>query len=483
VHRNLGVHITFVRCVCAARLPLARCIRTDAHTHSSTNLDSWTWTQLRLMKVGGNGAATDFFARHSGGASLLAPGTEGATKYNSSAARAYREELARRAAADANGAPTSSRVLFPGMQGLESAPKAAEKKADEEDFFDDWDTPAKPAATPKAAAAAKPALPGIGMRPAPAAAAPKPAAAAPAPAPAPAAPAAPVTSSSLRPAAARGASGSSAGSALGAVRAKPKAALGATKLGASKLGGVRRGAAAPVLDYEAAERAAAEKEAEAARLEAAARAGAEKDLAEKMARAAIAAAGAAEEKAKANVAAGAANKQASAEGGKVELQPKEVRLGGENERLGMGFGRIGVSAERVRERAEAERKAKYAAGESSCGRGPECSVRRHAARGRKGCAVSASRSSMCIAAKLRSIEGRPAHVLTRRVGACAARHRLASTCLRTATVSDFCRRSSSKRLAPSMLACSVRAMPVPHELCLLRLVVPLRLCRPRRRLL
>ncbi|KAJ5474470.1 Arf GTPase activating protein [Penicillium sp. IBT 31633x] len=81
-HRNLGVHISFVR---------------------STNLDQWQWEQLRVMKVGGNESATKYFQSHGGSAALASKDTK--IKYTCNAAVKYKEELKKRAALDAQQYP------------------------------------------------------------------------------------------------------------------------------------------------------------------------------------------------------------------------------------------------------------------------------------------------------------------------------------------------------------------------------------------
>jgi hypothetical protein len=59
----------------------------------------WQWDQLRLMKVGGNESATKFFQQNGGSAALNSKDPK--TKYHSSAATKYKEELKKRAARDA----------------------------------------------------------------------------------------------------------------------------------------------------------------------------------------------------------------------------------------------------------------------------------------------------------------------------------------------------------------------------------------------
>ncbi|CAG8533503.1 2589_t:CDS:2 [Acaulospora colombiana] len=81
-HRNLGVHISFVR---------------------SIALDSWTWDQLRIMKVGGNAAALDYFSKHAGSVSLNNKDIK--SKYTSRVALKYKDELIKRANEDANRNP------------------------------------------------------------------------------------------------------------------------------------------------------------------------------------------------------------------------------------------------------------------------------------------------------------------------------------------------------------------------------------------
>ncbi|XP_073130441.1 probable ADP-ribosylation factor GTPase-activating protein AGD8 [Henckelia pumila] len=84
VHRSLGVHISFVR---------------------STNLDSWTPEQLKLMCFGGNTRAQVFFNQHG-----WSDGGKVDAKYTSKAAELYRQLLAKEVAksnAEEAGLPTS----------------------------------------------------------------------------------------------------------------------------------------------------------------------------------------------------------------------------------------------------------------------------------------------------------------------------------------------------------------------------------------
>ncbi|KAK4109582.1 ArfGap-domain-containing protein [Canariomyces notabilis] len=137
-HRNLGVHISFVR---------------------STNLDQWQWDQLRVMKVGGNESATKFFQSNGGSAALNSKDPK--TKYTSAAATKYKEELKKRAARDAKEYPEEV-VITEGGEAAEGGDTPAEE---EDDFFSSWSRPAVKKLSPPISRTATP--PVVGRTPSP----------------------------------------------------------------------------------------------------------------------------------------------------------------------------------------------------------------------------------------------------------------------------------------------------------------------------
>ncbi|KAK3687335.1 hypothetical protein B0T22DRAFT_456995 [Podospora appendiculata] len=137
-HRNLGVHISFVR---------------------STNLDQWQWDQLRVMKVGGNESATKFFQQNGGSAALNSKDPK--TKYQSATATKYKDELKKRAARDAKEYPTEV-VITDGADAADSSTPAGDA---EDDFFSSWDKPAIKKPTPPISRTGTP--PVVGRTPSP----------------------------------------------------------------------------------------------------------------------------------------------------------------------------------------------------------------------------------------------------------------------------------------------------------------------------
>lgn len=72
VHRNMGVHITFVK---------------------SSTLDKWTINNLRRFKLGGNHKARDFFLKNNGKQLLNTANIDAKTKYTSPVAKKYKLHL------------------------------------------------------------------------------------------------------------------------------------------------------------------------------------------------------------------------------------------------------------------------------------------------------------------------------------------------------------------------------------------------------
>ncbi|KAH9897214.1 GTPase-activating protein ZNF289 [Xylariomycetidae sp. FL2044] len=138
-HRNLGVHISFVR---------------------STNLDQWQWDQLRVMKVGGNESATKYFRSNGGSSALVSKDPK--TKYQSSAATKYKEELKKRAARDAIEYPEEVVITDVAADAQGSSTPAGEPS---DDFFSSWDKPSIKKPTPPVSRTGTP--PVVGRTPSP----------------------------------------------------------------------------------------------------------------------------------------------------------------------------------------------------------------------------------------------------------------------------------------------------------------------------
>ncbi|KAH8553525.1 hypothetical protein BGW37DRAFT_485997 [Umbelopsis sp. PMI_123] len=129
-HRNMGVHISFVR---------------------STVLDTWTWDQLRTMKVGGNQAAREYFSAHAGSSATK----DARTKYSSPAGTKYKELLAQRAKEDAatqpslldleiEEKPTTPASSAPLSPAVSATSTTSDVQKENDDFFTNFEKP-KPA--------------------------------------------------------------------------------------------------------------------------------------------------------------------------------------------------------------------------------------------------------------------------------------------------------------------------------------------------
>mmetsp|Transcript_26348 Transcript_26348/g.52941 ORF Transcript_26348/g.52941 Transcript_26348/m.52941 type:complete len:402 (+) Transcript_26348:174-1379(+) len=108
-HRNMGVHVTFVR---------------------SVDLDEWTQRQIDAMRIGGNENAKKFFRKH--GLTDFHSKTE--KKYTSKAAAAYRAELAKLVEAEAakRGEGTAAVGGVVGANVLDNADAAMKNESDAE---------------------------------------------------------------------------------------------------------------------------------------------------------------------------------------------------------------------------------------------------------------------------------------------------------------------------------------------------------------
>lgn len=117
VHRNLGVHISFVK---------------------SLNLDQWQRIQLRHFKFGGNQVAKEFFQKN-GGSQFVTGKADPTTKYTSPVAKKYKDNLKKIAQKDALKHPDV--VTLEDTSDSFSMLDGSSSSASTDDFFSNWSKP------------------------------------------------------------------------------------------------------------------------------------------------------------------------------------------------------------------------------------------------------------------------------------------------------------------------------------------------------
>ncbi|CAB4252145.1 similar to Saccharomyces cerevisiae YER122C GLO3 ADP-ribosylation factor GTPase activating protein (ARF GAP), involved in ER-Golgi transport [Maudiozyma barnettii] len=127
VHRNLGVHITFVK---------------------SSTLDKWTINNLRRFKLGGNHKAKDFFMKNNGKQYLDTSSVDAHAKYTSNVAKRYKAYLDEKAQKDADLYPSELSLndmddtindSTSEVSSLNGNNSSNENSVD--DFFSNWQKP------------------------------------------------------------------------------------------------------------------------------------------------------------------------------------------------------------------------------------------------------------------------------------------------------------------------------------------------------
>ncbi|KAM9911566.1 hypothetical protein OXX69_003386 [Metschnikowia pulcherrima] len=134
VHRNLGVHITFVK---------------------SSNLDQWQRIQLRHFKFGGNAVAADFYKKN-GGSQYLTGKADAAAKYTSPVAKKYKDKLKKTAQQDALKHPDV--VTLEDDSDSMSLVGSSSNAASTDDFFSNWTKPATNPSSPLESRSSTPSL-------------------------------------------------------------------------------------------------------------------------------------------------------------------------------------------------------------------------------------------------------------------------------------------------------------------------------------